>query len=69
MTEAIIAIAVFIGSLFFAYRRGRKDEVTQHEIDQHNEYLATKKRIEDAVIGGSTDDLRRRMRERDPDQR
>ena len=69
MTEGIIAIIVFIGGIFFAYRRGKSDTEDQHEIDTHNEYIATKKRIEGTPIGGSTDDLRQRMRDRPTDQR
>jgi hypothetical protein len=69
MTEAIIAIIALIAVAIGAYRRGKSDTEDQHEIDTHNEYIATKKRIEGTPIGGSTDDLRQRMRDRPTDQR
>ena len=48
MIEAIIGLAVLVGGIaaFFA---GKRRERTDHEIDMHNEYIATKARIEAAI--------------------
>lgn len=70
MTEIIIVLFAAVSGLFFAYRKGKGDASQEREIEDHNEYIATKKRIDDALAGGGdVADLRERMRNRDADQR
>lgn len=69
MSEIIIGLIVAFAGVFFAYRKGRKDVETQHEIDNHNEYVATKKRIEDAFVPGGDGAIRDSLRNRPDDKR
>jgi hypothetical protein len=50
-------------------REGRRDADTQHQIDSYNEYVATRKRIDEAFTGGDADAIRDSLRNRDPNKR
>jgi hypothetical protein len=49
MIEAIIALAVLVGGIIAAFFAGKLKERTDNEIDTHNDYIATKARIEAAM--------------------
>ena len=49
MIEAIVGLAVLLGGIVAAFFAGKRKERTDQEVDNHNEYIATKKRIEDAT--------------------
>jgi cbb3-type cytochrome oxidase subunit 3 len=49
MIEALIGIAVFIAVVVFAFIKGKSNQRNEDEVDELNEYIATKKRIEDAT--------------------
>jgi cbb3-type cytochrome oxidase subunit 3 len=49
MIEALIGIAVFIAVVVFAFLKGKSNQRNEDEVDELNEYIATKKRIEDAT--------------------
>lgn len=55
MIDAIIGLAILAGGIFAAFFAGKRKERETNEIDSHNEYIATKKRIEDATNGGLSD--------------
>jgi len=63
MTEALIALVVFVGGALVAYFKGRKDKDDANEIQEHNEYLATLKRMEKADAP-SDSDVQRWLHER-----
>jgi len=60
MIEALIGIAVFIAGVVFAFLKGKSNQRNETEVDELNEYIATKKRIEDAtrrdLSGADVDD-------------
>lgn len=49
MIEALIGIAVFIAGVAVAFFKGKSNQRNETEVDELNEYIATKKRIEDAT--------------------
>jgi hypothetical protein len=49
MIEALIGIAVFIAGVAIAFFKGKSNQRNETEVDELNEYIATKKRIEDAT--------------------
>ena len=49
MIEAIIGLAVLVGGIVAAFFAGKRKERTDNEIDTHNEYIATKARIQSAI--------------------
>jgi hypothetical protein len=64
MIDAIIGIAIFIGSIAAAFFAGKRRKSQEYQIDGHNEYIATRARIEAAtrphVSDADTDDSLRR---------
>lgn len=62
---AVVAI-VGLGGSIWSYRKGKSDADTIHELDKHNEYIATSARIEAALSAADPDTARERMRNRDP---
>jgi hypothetical protein len=49
MIEAIIGLAVLVGGIIAAFFAGKRRERTDNETDTHNEYIATKARIEASI--------------------
>ena len=49
MIEALIGITIFIAGVAFAFFKGKRNQRNETEVDELNEYIATKKRIEDAT--------------------
>ena len=49
MIEALIGIAVLVGGIIAAFFAGKRKERTDNETDTHNEYIATKARIDAAI--------------------
>jgi len=49
MIEALIGIAIFIAGVAIAFFKGKSNQRNETEVDELNEYIATKKRIEDAT--------------------
>jgi hypothetical protein len=49
MTEAIVGLAVLVGGIIAAFFAGKRKERTDNDTDTHNEYIATKARIEAAT--------------------
>jgi len=64
-----IAALVGLGGSVWSYRKGKSDAETKQEIDQHNEYIATRKRIEAALSAADPDAIRDSLRNRDPNKR
>jgi len=68
MIEALIGIAVFIAGVAFAFFKGKSNQRNETEVDELNEYIATKKRIEDAtrrdLSGADVDDSLRKHAKR-----
>jgi hypothetical protein len=49
MIEAIFGLAVLFGGIVAAFFAGKRKERTDNETYTHNEYIATKARIEAAI--------------------
>tara|TARA_R110000744_G_scaffold361412_1_gene469162 strand:- start:325 stop:531 length:207 start_codon:yes stop_codon:yes gene_type:complete len=49
MSEAIIGLVVLAGGIIAAFFAGKRKERTDNETDTHNEYIATKARIDAAI--------------------
>jgi len=49
MIESLIGIAIFIAGVAIAFFKGKSNQRNETEVDELNEYIATKKRIEDAT--------------------
>jgi len=49
MTEAIVGLALLVGGIIAAFFAGKRKERTDNETDTHNEWIATKARIEAAT--------------------
>jgi hypothetical protein len=49
MIEAIVGLAVLVGGIIAAFFAGKRRERTDNDTDTHNEYTATKARIEAAI--------------------
>jgi len=49
MIEALIGIAVFIAGVAFAFFKGKSNQRNETEVDELNEYIATRQRIEAAT--------------------
>mgnify|MGYP003647561185 FL=1 len=68
MIDAIVGIIILIGSLAAAFFAGKRRKATEYQIDDHNEYIATRARIEAAtrpdVSESDTDDSLRRHAKR-----
>ena len=60
--SAIVTALLALGAALI-YAKGRKDEGQDNEIDDHNEYIATRKRMDEAD-GPSDADVQRWLHER-----
>lgn len=60
--SGILAALVALGAALI-YAKGRKDEGQDNEIDDHNEYIATRRRMDEAA-GPSDADVQRWLHER-----
>jgi len=49
MIEVLIGITVFIAGVVVAFLKGKSNQRNEDEVDELNEYIATRKRIEDAT--------------------
>lgn len=49
IADVLIAAAVLIVGIIVAFFRGKAKQRNEYEIDKHNEYVATRKRIEAAT--------------------
>ena len=49
MMDLIVGLAGLAGLLFAAFFAGKRKKGQEYEIDEHNEYIATKARIEAAT--------------------
>lgn len=49
MIEALIGIAVFIAGVAIAFFKGKSNQRNETEVDELNEYIATRQRIEAAT--------------------
>lgn len=55
MIDLIVGIAVLIASIAGAFFAGKRQQTHEYEVDEHNEYIATRARIE-AATNTSLDD-------------
>jgi hypothetical protein len=53
--DAIIGLLIFAGGIAGAFFAGRRKQKQVQKVDTHNEYLATKSRIEAATKHGISD--------------
>ncbi len=60
--SGILAALLALGAALI-YAKGRKDEGQENEIEDHNEYIATRKRMDEAD-GPSDADVQRWLHER-----
>ena len=49
MIDAIVGIIILIGSIAGAFFAGKRRKTQEYKIDEHNEYIATRARIEAAT--------------------
>lgn len=55
MIEILVSIGALIVTIAAAFFAGKKRRSEEYEVDAHNEYIATRKRIEDATGGDLSD--------------
>ena len=60
-----IGVGAILGGLFLAYFKGRKDIEQQHEAEELNEYVETRKRIDNSKPDDSLGFLLERKSKRD----
>tara|TARA_R110001599_G_scaffold134934_1_gene313184 strand:+ start:650 stop:856 length:207 start_codon:yes stop_codon:yes gene_type:complete len=49
MIDAVLGFAAVVGAIVVAFFAGKRRREDEYEIDAHNEYVATRKRIEAAT--------------------
>jgi len=63
MTEILIGIVAAIVGIAAAYFKGRKDADTANEVDDYNEYVATRNRMDAVEPAGDVSEwLRKRSK-------